>query len=98
MPPSVCGSKKQVVWYKVNSIEMIESIHIYSIQALIMECKDCGRVGHPTDRCLYRCKVCRIIHREGDCPLVVTVRKLITVLDGASIPEEAKQLLKDLNC
>ena len=63
-----------------------------------MECKDCGRVGHPTDRCLYRCKVCRIIHREGDCPLVVTVRKLITVLDGASIPEEAKQLLKDLNC
>ena len=30
------------MWYKVNSIEMIESVHIYSIQALIMECKDCG--------------------------------------------------------
>jgi hypothetical protein len=63
-----------------------------------MECKDCGRIGHPTDRCLYRCKACRTIHREGDCRLVIAVRKLTTVLDGAPIPEEAKQLLKDLNC
>jgi hypothetical protein len=63
-----------------------------------MECKDCGRIGHPTDRCLYRCKACRVIHREGDCPLLNLVRKLRAIPAGEPIPDDARQLLKDLNC
>jgi hypothetical protein len=63
-----------------------------------MECKDCGRVGHPTDRCLYRCKVCRVIHREGDCPLIDLVRKLKAIPKDGTLPEEVHQTIKDLNC
>ncbi len=63
-----------------------------------IECKDCGRMGHPTERCLFRCKACRVVHQEGECPLRELARRLKEVPDGEAIPEDVRQILGDLNC
>ncbi len=63
-----------------------------------IECKDCGRIGHPTERCLFRCKACQVVHGEGDCPLKDLARRLKEVPEGEAIPADVRQLMKTLNC
>ena len=63
-----------------------------------MECKDCGRPGHPTDRCLYRCKGCHKVHQEGACPLTVqliTLAQQLRRTQGETpLPPEVQDILK----
>jgi hypothetical protein len=67
-----------------------------------MECKDCGRPGHPTDRCLYRCKGCHKVHQEGACPLpvqLITLAQQLRKTQGdTALPQEVQDILKGLNC
>ncbi|OWZ13195.1 hypothetical protein PHMEG_00013525 [Phytophthora megakarya] len=32
-------------------------------------CEKCGKRGHPTDRCLYACRVCGDVHEAGEYPM-----------------------------
>jgi hypothetical protein len=70
-----------------------------------MECKDCGRSGHPTDKCLYRCKGCKKVHQEGACPLTVRmitmaqhIKRMQAALGEEVLPQDLQDILKDLNC
>ncbi|OWY96621.1 hypothetical protein PHMEG_00033068 [Phytophthora megakarya] len=31
--------------------------------------ENCGKRGHPTDRCLYACRGCGGVHEAGECPM-----------------------------
>ncbi len=62
-------------------------------------CRDCGRKGHPTERCLFRCRACSRIHDEGICPVVAKMEKLEKLARFAKAKNESgiQEILRDLN-
>ncbi|EGZ13540.1 hypothetical protein PHYSODRAFT_246110 [Phytophthora sojae] len=34
-----------------------------------LTCQQCGRMGHPTDKCFYVCKCCGDVHKAGLCKI-----------------------------
>ncbi|OWZ00612.1 hypothetical protein PHMEG_00028155, partial [Phytophthora megakarya] len=34
-----------------------------------LTCENCGKRGHPTNRCLYVCRGCGDVHEAGKCPM-----------------------------
>jgi hypothetical protein len=66
-----------------------------------MICRECKRQGHPTDRCLFKCKTCNKVHENEVCPVSIKLGHLAKFVannkDSLSIPTEIQEILKDLN-
>ena len=62
-------------------------------------CRDCGRRGHPTERCLFRCRACSRVHDEGVCPVVAKMEKLEKLARFVKAKNEngVQEILRDLN-
>lgn len=66
-----------------------------------MVCRECKRQGHPTDRCLFKCKTCHKVHENEVCPVSIKLGHLAkfvaTNKESLSVPTEIQEILKDLN-
>jgi hypothetical protein len=62
-------------------------------------CAACGRNGHPTHRCLFRCRMCMQVHPYNQCERMkqlITISKWVLDKDE-DLPDEIQQICKSLN-
>jgi hypothetical protein len=66
-----------------------------------MQCRECRRWGHPTERCLFKCKTCNKFHEDDICPVNTKLQQLAKFVsknkDTLPVSSEIQQILKDLN-
>ncbi len=65
------------------------------------QCRECRRWGHPTERCLFKCKTCNKFHEDDVCPVNTKLQQLAKFVsknrDALPVSPDIQQILKDLN-